>query len=357
MNRNPILGVMLVLGAAALWGTTGTAQSLADGSLSAHWFGALRLATASAFFACCMVASGQATRAPAAGTLATRDVLGAGLCMAVYNLAFFAGIGTVGVALGTALALGSGPIWAGLLQAALHGHRPTAAWWAGTVVAAAGGVLMTLGGARDAAGAGAGGILLCLLSGLSYAAYTLLNQRMARVAAASTITFRAFSVAAAVALPAAWLAGGTPVFTGADLAAVAYTGVVTAGLPYLLFSHALRHITPATGVTLALCEPVVAFGLSVGVLGERPSALAYLGLLLVVCGVLGVVRQELAGHRHCVGADVVLTGVTRASKAPRVIGMARRCQLTTSAGKPRNRYGAAARRFRRFGASNDIDDS
>jgi drug/metabolite transporter, DME family len=34
-DANPILGVMLVLGAATLWGTTGTAQSLADGSLSA----------------------------------------------------------------------------------------------------------------------------------------------------------------------------------------------------------------------------------------------------------------------------------------------------------------------------------
>jgi DME family drug/metabolite transporter len=270
MNPNPILGVMLVIGAATLWGTTGTAQSLANGSLSAYWFGALRLATASAFFACCAIASRQTTHSLAARRLAARDVLGAGLCMAVYNLAFFAGIGMTGVAVGTAIALGSGPIWAGLLQAALHRHMPTLAWWRGTVVAVSGGVLMTLGSARQTIGVEIGGILLCLLSGLSYAVYTLLNQRMAHVAPPSTVTFRAFSVAAVVALPVAWLVGGTPVFTAGDLAAVAYTGVVTAGLPYLLFSHALRHITPATGVTLALCEPVVAFGLSVLVLGDRP---------------------------------------------------------------------------------------
>lgn len=118
-----------------------------------------------------------------------------------------------------------------------------------------------------------------------------------------TITpFRAFSVAAIIALPAAWLTGGAPAFAGADIAAVAYTGVITAGLPYLLFSRALRHITPATGVTLALCEPVVAFALSVLVLNEQPAAVTYLGLLLVVCGVLGVVRQELRSHgsRHTV---------------------------------------------------------
>ncbi|WP_425259573.1 DMT family transporter [Rubrivivax sp. RP6-9] len=273
------------------------AQALADGTLSAPWFGALRLATASAFFAVCAWTVRPSAAVPFTGSLAARDVLGAGLCMAVYNLAFFAGIGTIGVALGTAVALGSGPIWAGLLQAVLHRHRPSAAWWLGTLVAVCGGVLMTLGSATQVTGRGASGILLCLLSGLSYAAYSLLNQRMARAAPASTITFRAFGVAAAIALPAAWMTGGAPTCTGADLVAVAYTGIVTAGLPYLLFSLALRHITPATGVTLALCEPVVAFALSVGVLGERPGGSAYLGLLLVVFGVLCVVRQELAGHR------------------------------------------------------------
>lgn len=301
LKPNPLLGVLLVLAAAALWGTTGTAQSLADGSLSAYWFGALRLAAASLFFAGCVAASRKLASADSTlkrGKLERRDVLGAGLGMAVYNLAFFAGIGTTGVALGTAIALGSGPIWAGLLQAVLHRRRPTAAWWTGTAVAAAGGVLMTLGGDWRTKGFDGVGILLCLLSGLSYAAYTLLNTRMARVAPASTITLQAFGVAAAVALPVAWLVGGAPAFTGADLAAVAYTGVVTAGVPYLLFSQALRHITPATGVTLALCEPVVAFGLAVLVIGERPAPTAYLGLLWVVCGVLWVVRQELRDHRR-----------------------------------------------------------
>jgi drug/metabolite transporter, DME family len=302
-HPNPILGVSLALSAATLWGTTGIAQSLADGSLSAYWFGALRLATAAVFFAACTLASRQPSAISFTGRLDTRDVVGAGLCMAIYNLAFFAGIGAVGVALGTAIALGSGPIWAGLLQAVLHRHRPSISWWLGTLVAVAGGVLMTLGGTRQSDGVHIPGIALCLLSGLSYAAYTLLNQRMAHAALASTITFRAFSVAALIALPVACLTGGVPGFAGADLAAVAYTGVVTAGVPYLLFSHALRHIAPATGVTLALCEPVVAFVLAVLVLDEQPALVAYVGLLLVVCGVLGVVRQELRSQGSRLAAN------------------------------------------------------
>lgn len=319
MSPNPLLGVLLVLGAAALWGTTGTARSLADGSLGADWFGALRLATASLFFALCALPWRRRSGAPFVGPLAMRDVLGAGLCMAVYNLAFFAGIGMIGVALGTAIALGSGPIWAGVLQAALHRQRPSAAWWLGTLVAVGGGVLMTIGGARPEAGVDAAGVLLCLLSGLSYAAYSLLNRRMAAAAPASTITFRSFGVAAAIALPVAWLGGGVPTFTQADVAAVAYTGIVTAGLPYLLFSLALRHITPATGVTLALCEPVVAFVLSALVLGEQVTAAACVGLLLVVGGVLAVVKQELAGRRPPRGraAESVSSGAWPSPRADR----------------------------------------
>lgn len=77
-----------------------------------------------------------------------------------------------------------------------------------------------------------------------------------------------------------------------DGIAVAYVGVVTAGVSYLLFTHALRHISAGTAVTLALGEPVVAFALAVILVGEHPSAAGFFGLLLVVAGVVAVVRSE-----------------------------------------------------------------
>ncbi|MBS0344113.1 MAG: DMT family transporter, partial [Proteobacteria bacterium] len=133
--------------------------------------------------------------------------------------------------------------------------------------------------------------------GLSYAVYTLLNKKLVRYASAASITLRAFGVAALLALPAAWIDGGAPVPVPADWWAVAYVGVVTAGVAYLLFSQALRHISAATGVTLALGEPVVAFTLATLVLGERPGAMAFAGLVLVIAGVLVVVRAELRAAR------------------------------------------------------------
>lgn len=306
MTPDPRLGIVMVLVAACLWGTTGTAQTFAGASLSSLWFGALRLAVAAAFFAAYGVLAGrraplsshEASKAHAPGdSLPAAAVLLAGLSMAVYNLAFFAGVRGTGVAVGTAVALGSGPVWAGVLQSLLSRQAPPASWWAGTAVAVAGGVLMTGVGRDTGAPVSALGIGLCLLSGLSYAVYTLVNKTLVTRASAARVTFSAFGVAAVIALPAAWLESGAPRIAANDALAVLYVGVVTAGVAYLLFSHALRHISAATGVTLALGEPVMAFALAVLVVGERPGGAAVAGLLMVIGGVLMVVRAELRGAR------------------------------------------------------------
>lgn len=286
----PLLGIACVIGAAMLWGTTGTSQSLAGGTLSSLWFGALRLLFAALFFVAFAAVTAGLTRRAWQG-LRPGAAIGAGLCMAAYNLSFFAGVKASGVGVGTAIALGSGPIWAGLLQAVFQRQPPTLVWWIGTGVAIAGGMMLSLAGGAQAVSPL--GVTLCLASGLSYAVYTLLNKRLVAHAPASSITLTAFAVAALVALPAATAQGGFPNLDARALAAVAYTGVVTAGVGYLLLSWALLHVRPATAVTLALTEPVLAFLLAVGVLGEQANYTSFVGLALVVAGVFGVVRTEL----------------------------------------------------------------
>ena len=294
MTNAPMRGVLMVLLAAVCWGTTGTAQTFAPPTLSAYWVGALRLLASAVFFAAVLAAtrSGTGWRQLPWGGVAV-----AGLGMAAYNLAFFAGVRATGVAVGTAVALGSGPIWAGLLQA-LGGHRPPGRWWVGTALAVTGGVLMVGGGERDAAQPiTALGLGLCLLAGLSYALYALVNKRLVTAAAPSLVTCAVFTLAAAVALPLAAVIAGPLVLTARDALIAAYLGVVATGVAYLLFSHALRHISAATGVTLALAEPVTAFVLAVLVVGERPGWVAAGGGLLVLAGLLVVVFAELRQSR------------------------------------------------------------
>ena len=79
-----------------LWGTTGTAQHFAPAPLSPYWVGGLRMVMAALFFvALAMVLD----RGHARQSISWARIVFCGLCMAVYNLSFFAGIKASGVAL------------------------------------------------------------------------------------------------------------------------------------------------------------------------------------------------------------------------------------------------------------------
>lgn len=287
----PARGILLVLIAGVLWGTTGTAQSLSADALSPYWVGALRLLVASIFFlAYAGSTTGLASLGHQLAALDWRRALWAGACMAAYNLTFFAGVKATGVAIGTALALGSGPIWAGLLQLAT-GVRPTAGWWLGTLLAVGGGVLLVLGRGGDLQ-VDPLGIALCLSAGLSYAVYAILNKRLVHRSAPAVTTLGVFFTGAILALPAAWLNAGPLSITATGWLVVGFLGVVATGVAYLLFSTGLRSISAASGVSLALMEPVTAFLLAIAVVGERPGALAYAGLAALLAGLAIVIRSE-----------------------------------------------------------------
>ncbi|HEX2519631.1 MAG TPA: DMT family transporter [Castellaniella sp.] len=287
----PLRGVLLVLGAGVLWGTTGTTQSFSPAALSPYWVGALRLLIAALFFlayACQHLGAAPASRELA--DLNWNQTIWAGACIAAYNLTFFAGVKATGVAVGTALALGSGPIWAGLLQM-VSGARPATGWWLGTLLAVAGGALLIFGRGGDVQ-ADPLGIALCLAAGLSYALYALINKQLIHRSAPAITTLGVFSVGAALALPAAALQAGPLQTTASGWLVVSFLGIAATGIPYLLFSTGLRSISAASGVSLALMEPVTAFLLAILIVGERPGALAYAGLAALLAGLAIVIRSE-----------------------------------------------------------------
>jgi len=280
-------GVLLVLFAAMLWGTPGTAQALAPSGLSSWWVAALRVGIACGFFVL------LAVRAPMAhGRWPWGRLVLAGGCIAAYNLSFFAGVRASGVALGTAIAVGSAPIWAGLIQTVVQRRLPPLLWWLGTLVSVAGGAVMVLGPGADLQLAPAG-VALCLTAGFTYASYTLINKVLVLRVGAAWTNLAVFATASLVAVPVAWgLSGPLPMGEG-SWGVWLFLGLVSTGVAYLLFSNGLRFIAGATGVTLALAEPVTAFVLAVLVVGERQQALAWLGLVAVIAGLLVGIRSEM----------------------------------------------------------------
>ena len=287
-------GIALVLLAAALWGTTGTAQTFAPVTLSSYWVGTARLLIAGGFFILWIgCADPYALSAKRFKALPLSLISIAAVCMATYNLAFFAGIRTSGVAIGTAIALGSGPVWAGVLQAIWARQLPGKSWYLAVIIAVTGLTLASLNASASARPLALSGLGLCLISGLAYALYALITKRIVAVSSAATTTAIVFTGAAIVATPAAWLLAGTPLIVLSDLAPLLWLGIVATGLAYLLFSSGLQYISSATGVALALAEPIAAVFLAIVVVGERPTPAALWGILLVFVGLCLIVRSEL----------------------------------------------------------------
>jgi len=300
-----------------LWGTTGTAQSLGAGGLSPFWVGAAQLAVSSLFLGALLAVSHRRLRgragqggAPVQPLLPNPVHLGlrpawfllASMGIGGYSIFFYEGVTLTGVAVGTAVAIGSGPIWAGLMQALVLRAPLSALWWAGTLVSVAGGAAMVM--ARGGATLSWSGLALCLLAGLSYAGYALINKRLVTHMSPRVVNFYVFTGAACMAVPIALVQSGLPQWSLAAVLVVVYLGVVVSGLAHMLFSIGLRSISGPTGVTLSLIEPVAAFVLAVWVVGERQPLQSWLGLLAVLAGLMLVIGAEMRSQRAVMAAQM-----------------------------------------------------
>jgi DME family drug/metabolite transporter len=281
-SRSAVGSVLL---AAVLFGTTGTAQALGPSGSTPLGVGAVRLAVGGlALLALLPLLGGRA--GDAAALWRTPVGLLAGLCTALYQVCFFAGVDRAGVALGTLVTIGSGPVFAGLLAALLLRDRPGRGWVAATALCVAGLALLT----STSGGTGSVevvGLLLALLSGLAYAAYTVAAKSLMRAGhGSSTVMASAFGLGGLVLLPVlvvqplAWLA------SPGGLALAGYLGLVTTAAAYVLFGRGLAVLQAGPVTTLVLAEPLVAAALGVGLLDESLAAAGAVGAALVLAGLV-----------------------------------------------------------------------
>lgn len=277
-----------VLLAAVLWGTTGTVAHFAPVGSSPLAIGLATFGTGGL-----VLAALSARRVLA--VLRQRTHLGWVLAGAVgvvlYPAAYYPSMALAGVAVGNVVALGSGPIFAALLEWAVDRRRPDARWAIATGVAVVGIVLLTLGGGHGpSSGADASlapaGIVLALVAGFGYALYAFAGARLIGRGASSTGAMGALFLVGGVAC-LGWLAavGLGPLVSPAGILTIGYLGLIPMALAYLLFGYGLRVLPSSAATTIALAEPVVATLLAVLVVGERPGPIGWLGLAVVAVGI------------------------------------------------------------------------
>lgn len=314
-----------VVAAAATWGTTGTSQALADLDVSPVAIGAARtvagasvLVVMARFTATRRARVGATTRVAiaddgsAAPGLTDGDVpvglgmprvplLVAGAGIAAYQSLFFAGVALAGVAVGTAVGIGSVPIVAGTLDWLVDGRRPDRRWWLATAIAIAGCALV-LTPSGDDGQVDALGVALALGAGAAYAVVTVASRRVLDAGVRPTTAMAAVFVVGA--LPSVGVLVATdlgPLLSVRGGLLVTWLAVVTVGLGYALYAAGLRVLPPAVVGTLTLTEPLVAAMLGVLLLRERPGPVAAVGAVLLVTGLLVVAVRPRGRGR--VGGD------------------------------------------------------
>jgi DME family drug/metabolite transporter len=280
---------LLVVLAAVLWGTTGTAQALGPDDIDPLVVGWVRMVVGSAG----LLVLARVRRSTAAG-MSRVWLLVAVASVAAYQLTFFGGVRLAGVALGTAVGIGSAPIWGGLIDWRFAAWRPSTRWVVAAAIAIAGAVLVA--GETGDAERPTLGLLLAVAAGASYAMYSYALQQMARAGDADRVAATVFVGAAIVLAPVALLVGGgeafAPLATGRGVLMALHLGLVATTLAYALFTRGVRDTPVATAMLLSLAEPMTAVVLGVTLVGEvltLPAAIG-IGLLLAGVGTAATVR-------------------------------------------------------------------
>lgn len=282
--------------AGAAWGTAGAAASLL---FLASDLGPLALS----FWRCAgglvVLLGVLAVRRPRPGAGRSRPSVGSlvatGLMFTLFQAAYFAAVRETGLAVGTVVTLGAGPVLIALGARSWMGERLGRGGAAAVAGALAGLAVLVLGsGSGEVRPLGVG---WALLSAAGYAAMTLRARWLGqRGAGGDPLVTTAWSVGVGTLclLPLAAVEGLVPhtAEIGRVLWLLVYVATVPTALAYALYFTGAAAVRAATVSVIMLIEPVSAAAIAVLVLGERLTGAVVLGTVLLLTAVGALIAAE-----------------------------------------------------------------
>ncbi len=329
-------GTAAILLAAVLWGSTGTAAAFAPAGTPAGAVGSAGLT----FGGLLLFLTSRGNRLQPNGFERRLLALGA-VAVAVYPVTFYPAVARTGVAVATVTALGSAPVFAGLLLWATGQGRPSSRWTVSTVLAVIGCAVLVLGPQLTGSGTPVDliGIALAACGGLTYTVYSLAGAKLiARGHPSGAVMGIMFGTAGLLVSPVVLHAGIHWLATPRGALVALHLAVFTCLLAYRLFGYGLRHTGVGVATTLTLAEPAVAAVLGVGILGERLPPLSWGGTAVLA---LGLVLLTLPSPGPVVRAwnAFASRGSTRPGRRPaRSRSATRSPRAATRSGRSRIRY-------------------
>ncbi|MBV9793131.1 MAG: DMT family transporter [Actinobacteria bacterium] len=225
--------------------------------------------------------------------------LATGFGLAVFQTAYFGAVQVTGLAIGTVVTLGAGPLLiAAGARLLLHERLPRGGV---TAMAAALGGLMVLVLGNPAGAVRPLGVLLALLSAAGYAGASLVARWAGRTGGDDpvTVTAWAFGIGAVLLLPLALATGLLPhsAHPVAVLTVLGYLAAVPTALAYPLYFAGAATVRAATASVIMLIEPVSAAGLGVVLFGEPVTVASFCGGVLLLAAATSLALADLRSGR------------------------------------------------------------
>ncbi|EMQ4279377.1 EamA family transporter [Vibrio alginolyticus] len=281
------LGTLSILFASTLWGTTGTAASLAP-DVSALAIGAFSMGIGGFMQAC--LSAKSLKRDFRKVVHKKKTLLISIIALATYPLAFYSSMRFAGVAIGTVISISTAPFFSALLECLFSRNQTITKRWMMSFAIGVIGITLLLASESSANSLfdqdmKHWGVLLGLLAGLTYAIYSWGVKAMIDHGIESqTAMGSVFGIGGVLLLPTLFITGDNLFASSTNTAIMLYMALIPMGLGYVAFGFGLRFVTASGASILTLFEPVIAAALAVAIVGEEISFIGWVGITLtLVC--------------------------------------------------------------------------
>ena len=180
------------------------------------------------------------------------------------------------------------PFWAVLLAWLLLGDQPSARHWFGLLLAALG--MLCIIEPWHAMGSIVSTVL-AIAGGAAWAAGTVLSKRLFRQQSVSVLSLTAWQMligGGALGLVALAVPQRSLDWSWQFFGALAYSAVLASSLAWWLWAIVLKRLSATAASLSSLGVPIVGVLLAWLILGEQPSAMEGLGIVLVLLGLMAV---------------------------------------------------------------------
>lgn len=271
-----VLPYIFVLLGAILWGTTGTAQTFLPDNAHPFIISAGR-STVGGFSLLIIMVLWRKIKFK---TWPWKETFYAAICIALFQLLFFSSVKLTGVAIASVVAIGSAPVFSGIIEWLFLKLRPSRIWVISTLFAIFGCLFLFLN--KGEITINPIGIMYSLIAGMIFALYTISSKSLLEKEEAIPAVAMTFSVSALLLMPFFFIYDVSWLKEAGNIGIIFYLGLATTSIAYVLYARGLNKIPSSSALTLSLAEPTTAAILGVFIVGENLSTMSWIGILLLL---------------------------------------------------------------------------